>query len=197
VQRTGASSQKGTPFVDVQLRVIEGPRKNRVAFIRQFLSNPMDDAVYQQIARGKGGSADELDQKSFKFYNMTSGFVKSLGVAPQQVDPGQFPSSADASVAFWNVKAWEGQKFVAGISVETAESQIEQAKNRGGEIPQNPSDRNQLRSYYPLDQEQLEKLRNEEFPKQEAQENAGGGKTVQQDNVPKTEGKAADSGYDF
>lgn len=113
IQRTAISERTGTFMPTLQLRVIDGPQTNRVAFVTQALVNPFDS-----------------DRRNTKFHAMSKGFMTAIGATPQAVDP----DVEDAVEDFYNAESWEGARFIGELDIETAEKQKKAAEKADREV---------------------------------------------------------------
>ena len=156
VQRTGTSQERGTPYVDLDLEVVDGPYKGRHAFVRYWLLD-----VY-------GADPSELrdkESKAFRNLQRCKGLMHALGFEQPAQAEGTYESTGDASLVFWRVPEWDGRRMIAGLQVETAEKQMQQAQERGFDL-ENARDRNRLTSWKPLNDETLQAWREKELPRQ-------------------------------
>lgn len=163
-------SKNGKPFARLRLTVHEGPFANQNAFVTAYLPLIADPAVQAAVGRCKaarlsGGEPEKKDLGVERQVNASVTLLKVLGVQPARVPEGLEPGAA--SLAFFNTDAWVGRQFIAGISVETAEQQVESAKRDKRQLPSDPRDRNRLRNWKPMTTENVLEWRTKDLPKQQ------------------------------
>ncbi len=163
------SSAKGTPFVRLQLRVLDGPFANQRAFVTHYMSKVASAEVQHAVAQFRQLKAAGVDipveiKKTMNFFNMSMTLLKDLGVPPRDISmlPEADPLT---SLAFYNTDAWPGQRLFAGIGIDSAESQEQQAREQGRTVG-NAQDRNTLTSHRPFDAEQMGNWQAKELPRQ-------------------------------
>lgn len=161
----------GTPNARLQLRVLDGPFADRVAFVNMNLVNPFDP-----------------HRKGSQFYNMSATFIRDIGAPIQPVNPALFESPEEAAKAAYAPEKWEGLKFVAEIGLETVEKQKSKAQKRNVELDESKmQDRNTLAGWHAWGNEKsgYEAWKKNELPKQVAKAGKGAGvQGLQQAAVP-------------
>lgn len=169
---SGTSSAKGTPYVTLQVEVLEGPFKGKRTRLQYWLCKVTDpalgDAVQAWYACPPEDRKEKLDDNHRKLagnFFRAKGLMEAVGVQPADIRKSNDADLNALALKFYNADAWVGKTYLCGMSVETAERQESQALEQGRD-PGVPEDRNRPTSWKKLDEAALTKWRAKELPRQ-------------------------------